>query len=162
MTVAFVDTETTPRRGRPPAPWDGRCRVCGLTDGPFYGRDHTCGRCRTKARRAREASPGPARDLALERGRRHARKVHSTRRDRVLAHYGGLCVCCGESEPVFLAIDHKHGGGNEHRRAERISGASGFYRWIEANNYPDDFQILCHNCNYAKSHGGCPHEHHDQ
>jgi hypothetical protein len=33
-----------------------------------------------------------------------------------------------------------------------------FYRWLITNNFPDDFQILCHNCNYAKSHGGCPHK----
>jgi hypothetical protein len=28
---------------------------------------------------------------------------------------------------------------------------------VENNGMPDDFQVLCHNCNYAKSHGGCPH-----
>ena len=34
-------------------------------------------------------------------------------------------------------------------------------KWIMANNYPNGFQILCHNCNFAKGHskdGKCPHE----
>jgi hypothetical protein len=24
-------------------------------------------------------------------------------------------------------------------------------------NYPAGYQVLCFNCNWAKSHGGCPH-----
>lgn len=56
-------------------------------------------------------------------------------------------------------IDHVNGGGNAHRRS--IGGTTActvrFYRWLEVNNYPEGFQVLCHNCNFAKSHGGCPH-----
>jgi len=38
-------------------------------------------------------------------------------------------------------------------------GSTKFYRWLVENDFPEGFQILCHNCNFAKSHnpGGCPH-----
>ena len=32
------------------------------------------------------------------------------------------------------------------------------YRWLEKNGFPSGFQTLCHNCNWAKSRGGCPHQ----
>lgn len=76
---------------------------------------------------------------------------------RVLNHYGHgnpKCVCCGESHFQFLALDHIEGGGNEHRKSIR----GPICWWIEKNNYPDGFQILCHNCNQAKGYyGECPH-----
>jgi hypothetical protein len=73
----------------------------------------------------------------------------------VIAAYGGQCACCSESELVFLAIDHVGGGGNQHRR--ELAGKDLFYRWLKRNAWPAGFQVLCFNCNWAKSHGGCPH-----
>jgi hypothetical protein len=80
-------------------------------------------------------------------------------RERVLAAYGGKCACCGEDEPIFLAIDHKNGGGSKHREQFRTSEQ--FYKWLEANGYPsDEYQCLCANCNWGKhANGGtCPHK----
>jgi hypothetical protein len=75
-------------------------------------------------------------------------------RAEVLETLGGKCVCCGESEPKFLAIDHINGDGAEHRR--KIG--KGIYSWLKKNGYPPGFQLLCHNCNIAKSfYGACPH-----
>jgi predicted restriction endonuclease len=77
-------------------------------------------------------------------------------RKEVLAHYGGKCVCCGETTFEFLAMDHIHGGGNKHRKQLKHNDMC---RWIMVNDYPDNFQILCHNCNLAKGYyGQCPHE----
>ena len=68
------------------------------------------------------------------------------------------CVCCGESEIKFLAIDHINGEGNEQRKQIGRRGTS-FYRWLKDNNYPKGFQLLCHNCNMAKGfYGECPHQ----
>jgi hypothetical protein len=80
-------------------------------------------------------------------------------RDRVLAAYGGKCACCGESTPEFLAIDHTLNDGASHRK-EIGSGGRSIYRWLEANNFPQDrFRLLCHNCNQSRGfYGGCPHE----
>jgi hypothetical protein len=74
-----------------------------------------------------------------------------------LAAYGGKCVCCGEAEPLFLAVDHIYGDGAEHRRT--IGSGTSIYRWLRDHGYPRDrFQLLCHNCNMAKGfYGECPH-----
>ena len=80
----------------------------------------------------------------------------------VMENYGGVrCACCGETEFVFLAIDHVDGNGNEHRQLVGGSkkASQQVFRWIVRNNFPPGFQVLCHNCNTAKHIlGECPHE----
>lgn len=76
----------------------------------------------------------------------------------VLVHYGGVCACCGERHYEFLSIDHIDGGGKAHRRVIGTSGKSIIY-WLVKNDYPEGFQVLCHNCNMAKGfYGVCPHQ----
>lgn len=79
-------------------------------------------------------------------------------RTQVLDAYGSKCVCCGEMHPEFLAIDHIYGGGNAHRRS--IGTGLSLYRWLRQQDFPKEgFQILCHNCNMAKTfYGCCPHQ----
>ncbi|HYT41037.1 MAG TPA: hypothetical protein VEP90_01705 [Methylomirabilota bacterium] len=80
-----------------------------------------------------------------------------------MTHYGGetpTCACLGCRETIdqFLCIDHINGGGNDHRKEIKRNGAA-FYQWLRTNSYPEGFQVLCHNCNMAKSlYGKCPHE----
>lgn len=78
----------------------------------------------------------------------------------VIEAYGGVCTCCGISEPVFLTIDHIHNDGAAHRRELTKSGKKDIYRVLKAEGYPKDrFQLLCYNCNCAKQHNGvCPHK----
>ena len=87
----------------------------------------------------------------------YSRNYFRNLRMQCLQHYGGekpSCVCCGESKIEFLALDHKNGGGNKHR----ILVKGNISQWIKKNNFPDVFQILCHNCNMAKGfYGECPH-----
>lgn len=81
-------------------------------------------------------------------------------RDRItiIDKYGGKCICCGESNEVFLAYDHINGGGLKHHKELRQQGMT-MTKWIIKNNFPDTIQILCHNCNYAKHRlGKCPHK----
>ncbi len=79
----------------------------------------------------------------------------------VVAHYSSgtmVCACCGESNIEFLSIDHINGGGNKHRKIIKKNGSS-FYRWLIKENFPLGYQVLCLNCNIAKSRfGHCPHE----
>ena len=83
-------------------------------------------------------------------------RYHGLRRD-VFELYGNVCNCCGESEYVFLALDHVQGGGTQHRK-ER-GGNYGVYVDALKTHDPDRFQILCHNCNMAKhTLGICPHQ----
>lgn len=73
----------------------------------------------------------------------------------VIAHYGGKCVCCGETTIEFLALDHINGGGKQHRKM--VGG--NIYAWAKRNNCPNILQVLCHNCNLAKGfYGECPHQ----
>jgi hypothetical protein len=80
-------------------------------------------------------------------------------RNEVISHYGGRCSCCGETEDIFLCIDHMDNDGGKHRRSIENSGGIHFYRWLKKHNYPDRFQVLCWNCNSAKAYRGqCPHQ----
>jgi len=81
---------------------------------------------------------------------RYYKKICKT----VFAHYGYRCNCCGETEPLFLEIDHVNGYKSGPRAGLPL------YQWLISNNYPEGFQILCSNCNQGKrrNHNVCPHE----
>lgn len=60
-------------------------------------------------------------------------------------------------EQAFLIIDHIDGGGTKHRK--EVGKGAAFYRWLEKNNYPLNFQVLCMNCQFGKRICGvCPHQ----
>jgi len=86
-----------------------------------------------------------------------------------LEAYGGRCVCCGETEPVFLTMDH---GGRDNGPLRRVGytkkgkvrlvperGMGEYYR-LRKIGWPKDtgIRILCMNCNCATRRGArCPH-----
>ena len=89
------------------------------------------------------------------RQRGYFREYYKRQRAKVIEYYGGRCMCCGEKEDKFLAIDHMNGGGRKHYKeiGQRL------YSWLIANKMPEGFQVLCHNCNMAKGlYGICPHK----
>jgi hypothetical protein len=107
---------------------------------------------------------------------RESEKGGRARRIKTLEHYSKLhsnsnvpcCRCCGETNYEFLAIDHILGKKQMDSIPEliaigyssKISTARLPY-WITESNFPEGFQILCHNCNFAKGHskdGKCPHQ----
>lgn len=95
-----------------------------------------------------------------DRYRETLRKGKLKLRLSILQHYSKEtpeCNCCKEQEIKFLAVDHINGGGHKHLKELKVRGMN-FYRWLKNNNYPEGFQILCHNCNMAKGfYGRCPH-----
>jgi hypothetical protein len=116
----------------------GRCRYCGGTVSP-----------------ERPASNGRTHDSCLER----RRQLWHTYRLRIVEGYGGRCSCCGLADERFLTIDHVNNNGNQHRR-ELGGGNRRIFIEILKRGFPPDFQLLCFNCNCAKSTNGgvCPHE----
>ena len=167
------------------------CNVChtrkDITE--FYDSNkYTCRYCVGERYKEWLAIPGNA-----EKKRAYARKAARLAREKdperifnnkkrselrlkteVLSHYSysNSCECCGETNIMFLTIDHTDNDGAEHRR--KIIGAdynrtkrgdlSGrqFYSWLKKNNYPNDpkLQVLCYNCNCGKAanKGVCPHK----
>jgi hypothetical protein len=82
-------------------------------------------------------------------------------RDEVYRAYGGYrCACCGETERMFLSIDHVNNDGAIHKRTHRLRTGEQMYRWLKRNNFPAGFQILCMNCQWGKRNnkGVCPHK----
>jgi len=87
-------------------------------------------------------------------------------KDAVFAAYGGYrCACCGETEPLFLGIDHIENNGAEHRKSifkgdYRSATGIFMYRWLKKSGFPPGYQVLCANCNHGKHRNGgiCPHQ----
>ena len=80
--------------------------------------------------------------------------------DAVMAYGGYVCACCGETEPLFLTIDHVRSDGAAHRKRLGSLGGARFYKWLRDNGYPPGFQVLCMNCNHGRHRNGgkCPHK----
>lgn len=97
--------------------------------------------------------------MSIERKNKKLKQFRESswsKRVEVITRYGGKCTCCGETEIKFLEIDHINNDGALHRK---FIGSSRIVAWLKKENYPSGFQILCSNCNMAKSrHGICPHK----
>ena len=83
-------------------------------------------------------------------------------RDEVYAAYGGYrCACCGETERMFLSIDHiDNDGALERKSGKYTGGGSAFYSWLRKMSFPAGYQVLCMNCQIGKHKNGgvCPHQ----
>ncbi len=99
--------------------------------------------------------------VKIERKRKVSYK--DARNDCIKYYSNGLmeCMCCGEQDMRFLALDHMNNDGAEKRRnKDHPNGGMHFYRWLIVNNFPPGFQVLCMNCNWGKhqNNGVCPHK----
>lgn len=94
----------------------------------------------------------------------YRKKRRSELRQRILDYYGAVCKCCGEHRVLFLTIDHVNNDGSSHRKKLGGTNRSGndmkVLKDIVDRDFPDDYQILCYNCNCGKqrNNGICPHE----
>lgn len=130
---------------------DGTCPVCTESKKAYFKRRFEEGLCRhcNSQRLSDHHLCGDHKAYYANRARNE--------RSQVLDAYGGKCRCCGETEPVFLAIDHVDNDGNVERRQGLRAG--NLCRKIIKEGFPPKYQVLCHNCNAAKSILGiCPHE----
>jgi hypothetical protein len=76
----------------------------------------------------------------------------------VIAAYGGKCSCCGETEPVFLTVEHINHDGKKH--GDRVGHGHGIYRDLKRRGFPKNgYTIFCWNCQMATRYGAvCPHK----
>jgi hypothetical protein len=130
-----------------------RCRECVSAQ----KKDHY-ERTRTEQRPRRLAYQRNNRERLYAYNAKWQRERHATLRAEMLAAYGAKCACCGESEPVFLELDHVNNDGAAHRR--EMGNCDQVMLSLRARGWPrDGFQILCCNCNQGKARNGgiCPH-----
>ncbi len=135
-----------------------KCRNCGieLTDETWLPSSkkvhaHICKFCERKRSQ-----------LKYIKNQEYINQKHKERyqqkRNIVLNHYSNgsiTCKCCGEPQIEFLSIDHINNDGSTHRKEI----GSNLYNWLINNNFPEGFQVLCFNCNFAKGiYGFCPHK----
>ena len=95
--------------------------------------------------------------LNPEKVKTRAQEYYARKRGAVFAHYDQACVCCGETEAMFLTVDHPNNDGAQHKK---IVGTQGIYRWLVKKGFPEGFRIQCYNCNAGRWRNGgeCPHE----
>lgn len=97
----------------------------------------------------------------IVRAREVAKEGYKRLKLDVLNAYGGpVCFCCGETEVMFLGIDHINNDGADHRRLIRNKGGTVMYRWLKNHGYPPGHRVSCHNCNLGRYVNGgiCPHQ----
>ena len=98
------------------------------------------------------------RAIVLEKNAAHARRIRDHYRDIIFNHYSNndiKCANCGIDVYSVLCLDHINNDGADHKRrlnknGKKLLGTSDLYRDIIKNNFPDNFQVLCFNCNYHK------------
>lgn len=95
----------------------------------------------------------------LEANRRWRAVFWPQLRQECLVAYGERCVCCGESEPHFLELDHIYNDGASERRRHK-NGQQELLSLKRAGWPRDRHQLLCANCNRGKLRNGgtCPHQ----
>jgi len=118
--------------------------------------------CKNCSRIEYRAKYGPnAKESFLEKRRARWRRYRLKVKSEVLAYYSHgtmKCVCCGESIPALLTIDHINGNGRKHRESLGAGNGLHFYQWLN-KHHPEGFRVLCYNCNCGRRINGgiCPH-----
>lgn len=133
------------------------CTISGCTE-PHVGN----GLCR---KHYSESPQVRKRENARRRGNpRQAelrKKYNQSRKYDVMHHYSNgtmRCSCCNEEHIEFLTINHINGGGGKHVKQLRKDGTD-LYPFLKASNYPEGYNVLCLNCNFAEGHFEmCPHK----
>jgi hypothetical protein len=79
---------------------------------------------------------------------------------KVMDGYGNKCNCCGEAKIEFLTIDHVNNDGAKDKKNDRSYSTYRLCRRIIKENFPNNYQILCFNCNCGRQVNGgiCPHK----
>jgi hypothetical protein len=59
------------------------------------------------------------------------------------------CSICGYDDIDCLDIDHKNNDGRQQIRINKNIGKCPYF-YLQKDNYPEDFDVLCRNCNWKK------------
>lgn len=92
---------------------------------------------RERMREYRAANP--------EKHLRQTKEAKQRMRNALFEIYGEVCALCGFSDKRVLTLDHIKNNGSE-ERAEL--GERGVYQRAKDNYLPDEYRILCMNCQF--------------
>lgn len=128
----------------------GQCHECSLS----YQREWSKSEQGRKTINAKDRKRY-ARDPLKKRV--HAKTYRDKRNEKIFEIYGKACVCCGESERVFLTIDHINNDGGVERKTH--GGNENFRNWLVKQPKLEHYQTLCWNCQWGRRiNGVCPHQ----
>jgi hypothetical protein len=144
----------------------GKCRLD--RDVSFYyprggGRNDLSWQCRDcnreRQRNAYRANPAYGREKSRRSLKLFREKDRTVYKDLVYAHYGGyVCVCCGETNKMFLTLDHINNNGSTSEVFGSKRTSLRYYK-LYKSGYAEQLQVLCYNCNCGRYRNGgtCPH-----
>jgi hypothetical protein len=80
----------------------------------------------------------------------YQKKRRKKTKDELFQILGNKCVCCGETDRLYLQVDHVNNDGHAHRNSneKKHHHHSEYLRYLAKN--PGGLQLLCANCNFAK------------
>jgi hypothetical protein len=120
----------------------------------LYADDPDKHRARQRMYKSSEAKPN-----ILAYNRAWSSEYRTSLRNEMRSAYGGSCACCGESESMFLQMDHVFNDGHLDRKDNNSSAK--LWAKLKKQGWPKDrYQLLCANCNFGKAMNGgvCPHQ----
>ena len=100
-----------------------------------------------KAREQKRASMKRLRAESPDKYNAQSRKAKIKEKLKIFLMYGNKCKICGFSDMRALSLDHIKNNGNEERRE---LGERGVYRRAKSQHMPNEYQILCMNCQFIK------------
>lgn len=107
------------------------------------GREKLRKKNRKKYRKRMSTEEGKERERVKGRNREYIS------RQNIFDILGRKCVCCGETDEMYLEIDHVHNDGYKDKK-----GKNGWGKLKRVKENPERFQILCCNCNRSKHYNG--------
>jgi len=76
------------------------------------------------------------------------KRIRMKRREQILQLLGNKCIRCGFLDKRALQIDHIHGRGLREMKEMKGNASPQYLKNIL--KHPEDYQILCANCNWIK------------
>jgi hypothetical protein len=90
------------------------------------------------------------------------RKWRLKLKQRAVNALGGKCVCCGETELLFLTLDHVNEDGGTHRKSDDRARSTKLWQQMLSGECNYEMQVLCANCHLAKNGPGKCRVHREQ
>lgn len=80
---------------------------------------------------------------------KQSRKSKAKLKNQLFKMYGHECVLCGFADKRALTLDHINNNGNMERKE---LGERGVYYRARDNYLPNEYRILCMNCQFIERH----------